>query len=141
MTDKHSNSKAEKKPLSRMEMRKLKKEEEMKKKRNVYDSRRSSEETGGFSSYGATAYEESTGKFAGGDVRTRTRVSMIGRPQAEATSKKGPGRPGFAMGMSNKNKNPFAKSQKAGKSVSNNTVSQTGKTSPPGAGGGRPLGF
>ncbi len=134
---------------TRMEKKMMRRKQESKKRRNIMMSKRSAEESGGISSSGgATGYEESTGEFAGGQVRTKSRVSMVGRKadkNESGTALGGAKKKGFALddpgskrgfaggkGASGPSKGGFAgkPSKKSG----------LGGPSTPG-GGGRPLGF
>lgn len=131
-----------------VEIREMKKSEEAKKRRNVLASRRSAEESGGLSSSsgGATGYEESTGEFAGGRVKTRTRVSMVGRQdEGRVSANRNKKRSGFALGDPARSKG-FAK----GKPSPNNSRGFAAGKKPKGPGGppssrpgsgGHPLGL
>ena len=68
---------SEEKPLNYWEKKKLAKEEEAKKKFNVMMSRRSSEQSSG------SGYESGTGSFAGGAVKSRSRVGLSGPGEME----------------------------------------------------------
>lgn len=64
--------KIEDKPLTYWQRKDLEKAAEAKKRRNIFMSRHSGEE-------GGTGYETSSSIFVGGQVTSRSRVSMVGR--------------------------------------------------------------
>jgi hypothetical protein len=63
-------------PLSAREQRRADKLVEQKKKINIFLSRRSGEEN-------STGYQSSSSAFAGGEVKSRSRVSFVGRENNE----------------------------------------------------------
>lgn len=121
--------------LTLMEKARMKEETVKKIRRNIFASRRSADESAGDFSSGGAGYEESTGFFAGGDVKTRTRVSSLSQAGGRGNSGMAT-RPGMSGG------NPYISSPSHG---SNNPYTR-GKTlgsSPSvlGKSSGRPLGF
>jgi hypothetical protein len=116
-----------KQPLTYRQRMEAEKMAEAKKRKNVFISRRSGE-TGG------TAYEASKTTFAGGEVESRSRVSLIGRTEGEvgrAAVGKVRNKLGFAKGLYGSAKTGFAQ-----KSDYNSASAR-----PAGKASSRPLGF
>ena len=116
------------KPLTYREKVKAEKMAEQKKKINVFLSRRSGEE-------GLTGYQTSRSAFAGGEVESRSRVSLVGGTTEGEVGRAAVGkvrsRLGFAKGMYGSTKTGFAqKSDYA-------SASGTSGSKPP----SKPLGF
>lgn len=119
--------------MTTMEKRHLERKEEAKKRRNVFTSRRSAEESANAGQVrGRTGYVESTGEFASGEVTTRTRVSFVGRNKIGTVS-----RPGMTSGGTNgKKKQPSGLGGNLGRPSNLNSPNSLGKK-----GGSRPMGF
>lgn len=122
------NKKNEAKPLTYWQRQDLEKQSEAKKKRNIFMSRRSSEE-------GGTAYETSQSIFIGGKVQSRSRISLVGRNNeggvGQAAVEGVRSRLGFAKAAEKSAKSGFAK----------NTVRNSASGTPGGKSSSRPLGF
>jgi hypothetical protein len=93
------------KPLTAREQEKADKLAEQRKKINIFLSRRSGEE-------GATGYQTSRSAFAGGEVESRSRVSLVGRNNEGEVGRAAVGRVrnelGFAKGRYGSTKTGFA---------------------------------
>jgi len=94
------------KPLTASEQKKMDKAAELKKKVNVFLSRRSGEESG------STGYRTSRSAFAGGEVESRSRVSLVGGTTEGEVGRAAVGkvrnRLGFAQGAYGSTKTGFA---------------------------------
>jgi len=116
------------KPLTLREKNEAEKMAEQKKKINVFLSRRSGEES-------ATGYKTSRSSFAGGEVESRSRVSLVGGSNEGEVGRAAVGKVrnklGFAKGLYGSTKTGFAQ-KKDYSSASGMSNSQ-----PP----TRPLGF
>jgi hypothetical protein len=93
------------KPLTAREQQKADKLAEQKKKINIFLSRRSGEEN-------STGYQTSRSAFAGGEVESRSRVSLVGRNNEGEVGRAAVGRVrnklGFAKGRYGSTKTGFA---------------------------------
>lgn len=120
---------AEEKPLTYWQKKDLERATEAKKRRNIFMSRRASEESG-------TGYETSSSSFVGGQVMSRSRVSFVGGKQEgggdfKSSIESARNKVGFAKGSVGSAKTGFAKGSTSNSSGGN----QSSKSA------SRPLGF
>jgi hypothetical protein len=100
----------EAKPMTIREKNEAAKLAEQKRKVNIFLSRRAGEES-------RTGYQTSSSSFAGGAVKTRTRVSMVGRDN-EGGAGKAQRRVGFAGREGDSSRVGFAKKNEYGSATS-----------------------
>lgn len=128
MFDKTKDKSAEQKPLTYWQRKDLEKAVEAKKKRNIFLSRRSGEE-------GGTSYQTSRASFMGGEVESRSRVSLVGQNSEGEVGRSAVGRVrsklGFAKAATKSTKTGFAKS----------TIRASAGGTPASRSSSRPLGF
>ncbi|HTX86744.1 MAG TPA: hypothetical protein VMC41_01595 [Candidatus Nanoarchaeia archaeon] len=121
-------TKDEKKPLTYREKEEAEKMAEQKKKINIFLSRRSGEQ-------GSTGYQTSRSAFAGGEVESRSRVSLVGGVTEGEVGRAAVGKVrsqlGFAKGKYGSTKTGFAQKKDY------TSASPTPGSNPP----SRPLGF
>ena len=119
----------EEQPLTIREKRDLEKMAEQKKKINIFLSRGSGEES-------RTGYKTSSPTFAGGQVQSRSRVSLVGQNNEGEVGRAAVGKVRGSLGFAKGGRYGSTKTGFAQKSDYNSAVSRPG-TAP----SNRPLGF
>jgi hypothetical protein len=119
----------EERPLTIREKRDLEKMAEQKKKINVFLSRGSGEES-------RTGYKNSSTAFAGGQVQSRSRVSLVGQNNEGEVGRAAVGKVRGGLGFAKGGRYGSAKTGFAQKSDYNSAVSHPDSTP-----SNRPLGF
>jgi hypothetical protein len=107
MFNQTAKKKGEEKPLNYWQRKKAEKMAEDKKKTNIFLSRLSGEGSGA-----STAYQASQSTFASGEIKSRSRVSMVGKGSDNAgmsSIEKARSKACFAQGAGNSSRSGFAK--------------------------------